>query len=237
MDLHKVRETFRTLSGRYDLADDDETDVLRELINSASRHLDRLTQHQKSPASHFEQLAADAFHADIPLCRGIKEVWVSSTTARWQIEKMDLQDLIYDYLSGDDISSGTPEFYSPVITRKIPSDADLSSFSSYMTYLDTLPNLGLDYNGIVIVPPTESIILVEVRGLFYSPELTDDEDENFWSRVHPMTLIKATLREIEIFNQNASKKRQWDDAIAEDIVSISKDLVEEDIAEITQIEN
>jgi len=237
MNLHQIKDSFRTLSGRYDLVDDDETGIVIELINSASRYLDRITQHQKAPASHFELAAVDAFHVDIPFCRAIKEVWISSTTARWQLEKARLQDLIRDYLAGETVDSGAPEYYCPVITRKIPEDADLSTFASYMTYLDTKTDLGYDYDAIVILPPTDSQILVEVRGLFYNAQMSEDDDENFWSKIHPFTLLKAAFRELEIFNQNQSKKKGWDEALAEDIVSISKDLVEEEISEIDQISN
>lgn len=237
MNLHQLKDNFRTLSGRYDLVEDDETELIIELIWSASRHLDRITQHQKSPASHFEQVAVDGFVIDIPMCRAVKEVWLASTTARWQLEKKKIQDLIYDYLSTDDVTSGTPEYYAPVITRKAPASADLSSFSSYMTYLDTQPSLASDYNAIVILPPTESTVLAEVRGLFYNPKLTEDDDENYWSILHPFTLLKACFRELEIFNQNQSKKKAWDEALREDIVTIGMDLVEEEISEITQISN
>lgn len=149
---------------------------------------------------------------------------------------MDLQEAIATYLA-EVPTSGALLHYSPVITRKIPEDADLSTFAAYMTYLDTTTTIGYDYNAVIIVPPTSELVLIEVRGLYYSVRMVDDEDENYWSVVHPLTLLKATFHQLEIFNQNQGKTKQWRDALAEDLTGISKDLVEELISEVTQIEN
>lgn len=236
MDLFHLLRTFRSLSGRYDLIDDDPEQNIVNIINAASKTLDRLAETQKSFASHFAFLNVDAFQLSIPYCRAIKEVWAATTTERWQIEKKNLQDIILGFLSSDTITSGDSMYYAPVVTRKVPSDADLSSFATYMTYLDTQPNLDANYNGIVIVPPTDTKILIEVKGLFYSAELSDDEDENYWSAIYPMTLLRSVMRELDIFDQNQSKVDNWNKAITADLVNINKDLVEELIAEVDEID-
>jgi len=235
MNLLDIRKHFRTLSGRYDLVDDDVSGTVDFLINEGCRYLDRLTEHQKTWGSHFVSLAANAFSVSIPYCRSIKEVWISSTTERWQLEKMDLQDLILDYLSSQP-TSGSPLYYSPVITRKIPEDADLTAFASYMQYLDTSVNLNHDHNGIVVLPPADMTLLIEVRGFFYSKQLVSDFDVNYWTTVHPLTLLKSALRELEVFNQNQSKIKIWDDALAVEIDQINKDLVSEIISEVDSME-
>jgi hypothetical protein len=235
MDLFTIRRNFRSLSGRYDLVDDDPTGLANFLINSASRYLDRATEHQKTWGVHFEEIAVDAFHADIPFCRAIKEAWVATATERWQLEKMDIQDLIRNYLTSAP-DSGEPLYYSPVITRRIPEGVDISAFSSYMTFMDTSTDLDNDFNAIVIVPPTDETLLVEVRGLYYSKELTLDADENYWTVVHPLTLLKAVMRELEIFNQNRSKTKAWDEALGIEIQNINQDLVEELISEVDEME-
>lgn len=235
MNLLDIKKRFRDLSGRYDLADDDAADTLRFIINSACKNLDRLTENQKTWGSYFNTLAADAYQLTIPHCRAIKEVWLATTTARWQLEKMNLQDIIVNYLASAP-DSGSSLYYSPVITRKIPENADLSAFSTYMTFLDTITNTNNSYNGIVILPPPDSTVLVEVRGFFYSRELVNDSDENYWSINHPLTLLKAVMRELEVFNQNKSKTNAWDEALANEITNINKDLVEEIVAEVDVME-
>lgn len=235
MDLVGIRNNFRALSGRYDLVDDDPARTIDLIINEACRTLDRLTEHQKTWGSHFAQLTAGSYHIQIPYCRSIKEVWISSTTERWQIEKKDLQDLIVDYLSGTP-TNGTPLYYSPVITRKIPDDADLTLFSSYLIYMDTSVISDHNYNAIVVLPPADQTLVVEVRGFYYSKELVLDTDENYWTTVHPLTLLKAAMRELEVFNLNRSKIEIWDKALGTELDAISKDLVQEIISEIDELE-
>lgn len=236
MNLFQLLRTFRSISGRYDLVDDDPEKNIVSIINAASMNLDRLAETQKSFSSYFAFLNVGAFQLSIPYCRAIKEVWASSTTARWQIEKKKLQEIIVNYMSSDTIDSGDSSYYSPVVTRKMPDDADLSTFATYMTYLDTQPNLDANYNGIVIVPPTDTKIMIEVKGLFYSAPLTEDDDENYWSAIHPMTLLRSVMRELDIFNQNQSKVENWNKALSLDIENINKDLVAELISEIDEID-
>jgi len=235
MDLFGIRRMFRGLSGRYDLADDDTVGIVNFMINEACRNLDRLTEHQKTWGVHFELAAIDAFKVDIPYCRSIKEVWVGdSSENRWQLTKMNLQDIIYTYLRATP-DSGEPSYYSPVITRKIPVDADLSAFSAYMNYMDTSTDLANNFNAVVILPPTSAELLVEVRGLYYSNELVEDADENYWTTVHPLTLLKAVMRELEVFNQNRTKTQAWDEALGNEVLNINKDLVEEIVSEVDEM--
>jgi len=237
MNFFQIKRMFRDLSGRYDLVDDDSQDTINDLINEASRTLDRKSEHQKTWGSHFEEAAINAFKVDMPYCRAVKEVWLTNAAlSRYQLEKMGLQEIIATYLSSMP-TSGSPEYYSPVVTREIPEGVDLSGFAAYMTYLDTSIALGYDYNAVVILPPTSEAVLVEVKGLYYSARMTDDSDTNFWSAVHPLTLLKATFHQLEVFNQNEGKTKQWRAALAEDLDGISKDLVEEIISEVSQIEN
>lgn len=235
MNLLDIKGHFRNLSGRYDLVDDDVSGTVNLFINEGCRYLDRITENQKTWGSHFVSLLANTFNVSFPFCRAVKEIWLSSTTERWQLEKKDLQDLILAYLSSQPVSS-SPLYYSPVITRKIPENADLSAFSTFMAYLDTQINLGHGLNGIVLLPPSSINLLVEVRGFFYSRELVDDNDENYWTAIHPLTLLKSSLRELEVFNQNQSKVEAWDKALSVEIDNINKDLVEEIISEVDQIE-
>lgn len=235
MNLFDLRRIFRSLSGRYDLVDDDTTGIVEFLINEACRNLDRLTEHQKTWGVHFVQAAIDDFKVSIPYARSIKEVWVGDGTNRWQLEKKPIQDIIYEYLSSAP-TSGDSTYYSPAITRRIPEFVDISAFSAYMNFMDTSTDLDHNHNAIVFTPPTDIALLVEVRGFFYSAQLADDEDVNYWSVVHPMTLLKAALRELEVFNQNQGKVKLWDDALALEVLNINKDLTEEIISEVDQME-
>ena len=67
---------------------------------------------------------------------------------------------------------------------------------------------------------------VKVYGLFFSPELKNNEDENYWSDMYPDLLVKATLREIEIGNRNSQGVNDFDKAIAPILHGIDKDLAD-----------
>lgn len=235
MNLLGIRKHFRTLSGRYDLVDDDVSGTTNFLINQACRYLDRITEMQKTWGVHFSEAAVDDFKVAIPYCRAIKEVWLATATERWQLEKKNIQDLIVEYLASAP-TSGDPLYYSPTLTRRIPDGVDITAFAAYMNYMDTSTDLDHNHNAIVILPPTDAKLLVEVRGFFYSKELVLDTDENYWTTVHPLTLLKASLRELDIFNQNQGKTKLWNEALETEITNINKDLVEELVAEVDVIE-
>lgn len=239
MNFLEVKTHLKYLSGRYDLfeAPLGTADIVGTFINQASRKLDRATQHKKSPASQFTFLNVDGFQVPVQDCRAIQEVWVSSTDAKWQIYKKDIQDIMSEYLStNDEIESSTPSHYAPTITRRIPEGSDISAYSAYMTYLDAATNVGQTFDAIVIVPPTDTKLMVDVRGIFYQAAMTADNHNNYWTINHPLTLIKAALHELEVFNQNLSKAKLWGEAIMADTIDIDKDLVEELISEIDQME-
>lgn len=227
MNLSELINQFKILSGRYDLVDEN-LPIVKTFINQGSRFLDRSTHHQKSVATHFTFLNVDDFRASFPQCRAVKEVWAVSTTKRWQLHVKPIQDILINYLSNNDyIESSAPLYYAPTLTRRIPEGADISGFTDYIKYLDAQTDVGHSYNAIVIVPPTDTKLMLDIRGLFYSKELINDNDENYWSVSHPLILLQAAIREMEIFNRKLG---------LENLDEINKDLIEEEISEINQME-
>ena len=243
MNLLQIRTQFVDLSGRFDLVVDapggDYTDNgANFFINEGRKFLDRLDETQKSWASCFRFVEIGFFAATFPQCRAIKEVWAMSSSARWQLEKVDLQDLIQGYLTGLPSSRdvGEPLYYSPGITRYIPRDATADTFESFIGWVDVPSGTADEYNSIILNVPTEEKIALDIRGLFYSHELSDDEDENYWSIMHPMLLVMSTMRYMEIVNRNTQGVKDWENSIAVDMKQIGMDLVEELIAEVNQME-
>jgi hypothetical protein len=236
MNLSEIRQALATLSGRFDLFDE-VIDVGDMLINEAVKALDRLSETQKTWASHLVYVASGGWYAELPYCRAIKEVWVSDDTGeRWQLEKKNIQDLMAGWMTelAANTEGGAPLYYSPAVTRRIPEGGALPV--NVTNYIDINTSSGYIYNSIIVAPVTDAQYLLDIRGLFGSKKLTLEVDENYWSVNHPGLLIKATLREIEVFNRNASGVRDFDTAIATDLDGINKDLVEEIIAEVDQME-
>ena len=241
MNLLQIRQQLRTVSGRNDLVNNDGSNNGADFyINAGQRHLDRLDTTQKS-FGICHRFCDVGFHAvTFPYCRAIKEVWAATITARWQLEKKNLQDLIAGYFTKlpSAIDKGTSLYYAPTITRAVPETFNSASdtFEAYSGYVDIISANHFAYNCVLIAPPTNEKLLVEVKGLFYTDELVNDLDKNYWSEVHPDILIMAAMRHIEIINRNTQGVNDWNSSITTEISNIGKDLVEEEIAEVTQIE-
>jgi hypothetical protein len=75
-----------------------------------------------------------------------------------------------------------------------------------------------------------------INGLFYSAELVNDTDENYWSVAHPMLLYMAAMRQVEVVNRNTQGVRDWENSIMADVKTLGFDLVEEHIAEASEME-
>lgn len=233
MDLDDIRNQFVSLSGRYDLADSDGIDTLNLLVNSASKFLDRLTEVQKTPATCYKYLPINGWNVQFPYCRAVKEVWVANLDFRWELDKVPLDWMITELMNQKvaNLTQGPPRFYAPLLTRivdSIPTDIN--------NYIDTIVSQGQQYNAVLILPIPDIQLLVSVVGFFYSDNLVLDTDTNFWTDSNPGILIKAIFRELEVFNQNAERVAAWEKVITTELDGLNKDLVEEMIADIDQME-
>jgi len=239
MNLLQLRAKLRELSGRFDLVNDDFSDNGADFyIYEGQRYLDRMHEVQKSWASCFRFVEVGGFAIQFPYCRAIKEVWAMSTSARWQLEKKDLQDLITGYLTNlpSERNLGEPLYYSPGITRYIPENVSTEDFESFVGWLDIPSGNAHEYNTVLLNVPVEEKLAIEVKGLFYTAQLINDEDENHWSVAHPLLLIMATQRMMEVTNRNTQGVNDWDNAITDYNKGLGMDLVEELISEVNQME-
>ena len=173
-----------------------------------------------------------------PYCRAIKEVYAATATERWQLEKKSLQDLMAGYLTGLPSSRtvGIPEYFSPCIGRYIPEQLPSSLAEAVTGWVDVMSGNAHEYNAILVNVPTQERLTIEVRGLFYSMELINDADENYWSICNPMMLYMSAMRQIEVANRNSQGVKDWESAIRTEVTQLGMDLVEEIIAEVDDME-
>uniref|UniRef100_A0A6H1ZYU6 Uncharacterized protein n=1 Tax=viral metagenome TaxID=1070528 RepID=A0A6H1ZYU6_9ZZZZ len=239
MNLLQLRTKFREISGRFDLVDATFADTGADFfINEGRKYLDRLNETQKSWGTCFRFLETGHWTVSFPFCRAIKEVWVASISARWQLEKKRLQDMIEGYLTGlpSSRTPGIPLYYSPCITRYIPENATADTLEAFIGYVDIPAGNAHEFNSIIVNVPTSEKLTVIINGLFYSAELVNDTDENYWSAVHPLLLISAAMRQIEVINRNTQGLNDWSNAINTEMQQLGFDLVEELIAETSEME-
>ena len=239
MNLLQLRTKFRSLSGRFDLVNADLSDNGADFfINEGRKYLDRLDETQKSWASCFRFLNIGSSSVSFPYCRAIKEVWAATTTERWQLEKRSLQDLTTGYLTGlpSSRSTGSPLYYAPCIVRYIPEDAEAGELEAFAGFTDVEAGTYHEYNSVLVSVPASEKIMLDVRGLFYSMELINDIDKNYWSEVHPLLLYMAAMRQVEVTNRNTQGVKDWTSSIKDEVSQLGMDLVEELIAEVDQME-
>ena len=239
MNFLQMRLKFRELSGRFDLVDQAGADLgAGFFLNEGRKFLDRLEENQKSWGTTFRFLDIGKYSVQFPYCRAIKEVWVATTSAKWQLEKRDMQDLITGYLCENPASrsTGTPYYYSPCITRIVPENQPINSFESFLGWVDIPAGNAHEFNSVLLNVPAEEKLTVMINGLFYSAELVNDTDENYWSTTQPMLLYMAAMRQVEVANRNTQGVKDWENSIVADTRTLGFDLVEELSAEVTEME-
>lgn len=231
MNLLELRTQFVKVSGRNDLVSGEADNGANFYINAGQKFLDRRFRFPKDVGIYADTIDANAWYAIFPYCRAIKEVWVADSTSRRQLTKLSIQDFLTTYSRPLlDTTPGTTTYYAPSILRSIPESdrVTVADWDAVLGYMPTLVGAHYEYNGILLGPPTDSELHLEVWGLFYTPELSDNTDQSFWSAVHPEVLLYAALYELEISYRNTQGANDWLNAIMSHGNDIDMDVVEQD---------
>lgn len=242
MNLLQIRTEFIRRSGRYDLVVDtvDFADNGANFyINSGQRFLDRLDTVPKSLGRYFRQCPVGRNYVTFPYCRAIQECWAMISTGRTKLRKIDIQDLREYYSEPvSSVTGGQPLYYAPAVLRVIPESDRLAigDFEGMLDYSDVMFDKHYEYNGVIFYPPPDVVYVIEVWGMFYSPELSTNTDESFWSVVHPEVLLMAAMHQLEIMYRNTDGANDWLNAIQLEVSGLGKDFVEEHISEVDQME-
>ena len=237
MSLVEVREQFVKISGRYDLVvdTDDWADSGADFyINAGQLWLDRFETFKKSYARVFETIESGDWYALFQLCRAIKEVWISNSDGeKWKLDKTDFDVLRAAYAEDPaNIDSGSPLYYSPINIRRIPETGGAVTID-YFGATEYSADVGhFEYNGLVFLPPADGDYKLEIHGLFYQPKLSADDDENYWTEVHPLVLVMAACRALEVVYRNTEGVRDWENSIKSELFGLGLDLAEEEAADI-----
>lgn len=242
MNLFEIRKKFIQISGRYDLIED--TDDYADsganwYINEGQRSLERRFGVGSVRAKIYQDLTVGQFIVKFKNCRAIKSVWLLKDKQRVQLEKIEeteLKELNYTSPLSTQ-TPGTPVQYYPITFRRSPEDETGSGDSAtLLQFIETESPYDPEYSGVVIYPPTNIAHGIEIDGLFYEVEMSDDDDKSFWSVNYSSLLIMSALRHLGIFYSGMKTEAGWDSVLNKEAVNIEKDLVEQEIADITKIE-
>ena len=236
MNLSEIRAKFVQFTGRYDLVNTDDSDNgANFFINAGQRFLDRRIDFKKSQGVYYKSVAADSWYIRLDGCRSLEKVWVYDSEERWELERKDLSWLYKQYPDLiSDTDSGDVAYWAPSELRGMRV-ADMDDQGDFFTHV--LGESGREnVSGITILPPTDVALVVELFGKFYSPTLENDGDESYWSVVVPETLLMAAQYRLEVFYRNTEGAKDWLGAIDLDLLDIDKDTVQEDNANVDQME-
>jgi len=234
MDLLDVRKQFIEQSGRYDLVTDLEyyaDDGADYYLNAGARELDvEVFQVRGASGIHYGILEASDTFEPLSRCRTIESVWVVDSDGRRQLTYLSLPD----FRNLGSVDDGTPKYYSPANAKQVPDLSTLSdSDQDYITGLITV--FDSDYRGIAISPAPETKMAIEVHGMFYSAELENDDDENYWTATHPDILVKAAIRELERSYRNRQGAEDLSMAISEQLSKFDMDLAMDQASKTDQM--
>jgi len=229
MSLLTVRQKFIELSGRHDLVVD-VTDYVDNganfYIQSGQKMLDRMINFRKSKASYFERVGAGVWSVTFPLCRAVKNVWVNNTTGRSRLEPKDYNWLREEFASLiTSTDRGTPAYFCRARMRAIEDDSQ--NLGSFFTLIEE----SLDLHGIIILPPPDEAVVIEVEGLFYSDALTADTSTSFWTENESDILVWASLYKLEVSYRNSEGAKDWLASIKEALKDLDMDEVEDELSD------
>jgi hypothetical protein len=237
MNLLEVRTQFVQLSGHYELASTDGayTDNGADFyIRAGQDFLDRRKEFWKRSAITYKELAIGEWYTEFTRCRLVERVFVSNTTGRSKLTKKSILWLYDEYESSiAETENGTPEYYCPVNMRMVDY-GDKDSLAEFFNAADVTSK---DTRGVIILPPPDEAVVLEIHGQFYSTYLEIDTDESFWSVNHSDMLILAALYQLEIlYHRNTQGANDYLVQLDRALDDLDKDVVEESIQEVTELE-
>ncbi len=263
MRLKDLRQQFVEVSGRYDLLE--ETDEGRStakadfFINAGSRMLD-----QKVTAKHVQMgvitifVPPDMQTVQLPNCWQVHEVWgmpPDGSGVRRRLHEVRENSYFHGFFHhahrhafpsykphhgfyhGMGYPYGIPGHYAVLTTRNEKQLEDLRALSANVpaNYMETG-----EWNSSIIslelYPKFHGQFDIEVKGKFFSPYLTHDDDTNIWSQAYPMLLVKAACYALETVYRNTEGARDWLNSIQMDLTDIEQMDVETDVRRFSVME-
>lgn len=242
----ELKLLFQEASGRSDLIDEVSQTTLKFLFNSGLRYLDVRYKNPKGEAWYKKDVVAGDYKLVIPSCRSILEVWASSVTGRTLLEKLSDGDLKIEYASYPaDITAGTPTYFAPIVIGLAPAQEDLNQtpgdpnlYTGQFSYdpYEVMFGAHYGYSGILLMPPADGTYTISVKGNFFSTQLSDAADYNYWTLMYPEVVVYSAMYALEIFYRNAEGARAQEQFIKNTLDGLEADVVEQEISYVSRME-
>lgn len=253
MSLLSARTQFCKLSGRHDLVTNFAGGTYTDnganwFINRGIDELDLMMITPKSMRDYKVNLAANAYIVTPQRVIAVHEVWIADNDGRWQLEEKDESWMRDKYPTPySELTSGLPLYYAHFKSELSPDLKALRSttYTTQYTYdhEDVLYHEGegdasphYKKTRLIVMPPTDVLRTVSVKGRFFSEELSTDTDENYWTYVHEDLVTLAAMMIMERTFRNYSGAEEYRNEIVKKLNLLDMGLVEEECNNVTQME-
>jgi len=236
MSLLDVRTWFVNDSGRYDLVTDATSyadNGADKYIKAGLRWLDRQVTILNQQARMFRTLSIGNYLISLERCRSVENVYgrkEDGTVCGLTYRTMEELRRIFGKAFSE-ITDGLPVYFALTSLRQHDEAETDPPSTEGITSSDWRTTDGL----LIMPPPNEEMVFV-IDGHFDSPELSANDDENFWTANEPGVLVKAALRELEVFYRNRSGAEDWTAALSGDLMGIEKDFIEKRYGHYNKLE-
>lgn len=234
MNLLEVRQQFRDMSGRYDLVHDDFSDNGADrYINEAVRWLDRKIDTVRAHGTCQMLVPHRNWLLQFQAARAVKQVQVNGLPVCIVSPNVVMGEI--HRLRGM-LPLSWPTMCAVVATQNVHKInegfvIDSGNYLELFKELSLQPDSPEEVNTLIFssrIPDKEGA-LIGIMGVFYQLPLVNDEDTNMWTRIHPMILINAAIRQTYVTSGNKAMLDIFNDSIENDIVTFGLDRVEEAI--------
>ena len=217
MNLLQIRQQLIKTTGRYDLATESDSIFANidagadAFINSGSRYLDLLQDTEETTRIYPSTILAGGYSITVPNVR---------TITGFNLVDTEEGKLPVEFMQWDEFIAAYPKYAD----AEVSSLTDLSYKHWSIEPISTARTTVTTQKKIVLSAPVESATSCEVIGDFYSDELVNQTDQNYWSINFPLLLVAAAQREIEALNRNTQGVKDMDAYIERTLINIDKDL-------------
>lgn len=222
MTLKEVRTQFINLSGRFDLVVDTINYVdngANFFINSGIKYIESLPEAPVREQTFAISAEAGDYQAVVPNLRSIKRLWtyapdggvifLERETLEGMLERLD------DEVSLAEVAQDLPAFFA---LDERQSKLDENTVWGAM---------------VLFMPPFNASYTLQVDGIFYSAELADDLESNYWTSQHPDLVVLGAMFQLETYHRNRQGSADYRAAISERLQNIDFGRVHEEVGDTT----
>lgn len=225
--LKQIRQLFIRTSGRYDLENEDGSDNgANWYIIAGQRFLDRQLTESSAQQRYYSKVKQGDNFVQFSKCRALMSAYlINDDEGRILLRRKSYPQLRAAFPkppNGEGL--GQPGYYAATIYKAVHTELDELKDVS-MDYLDIIVNEPKDFNAIILAPAADKDYIIELNGLFYSHELTEDSSKSFWTESHPELLVRAAMLTLESFYRNTAGWKDAYQALLMDLKDIDMDYV------------